>query len=124
MGKVVVDQGALRMALNVLIRAGKTEVAEALETSATDYPELPSDGCYIVRFDDAERPDVDFNGYGARDAALKYYDHIAWNWNGHLYAKIDSNTRDAEARFPSLKVADIHRFGRANPSQDEATTCR
>jgi hypothetical protein len=34
MGQVLVDQGALKMALNVLRRAGKDEVADELEKSA------------------------------------------------------------------------------------------
>lgn len=34
MGQVLIDQGALKMALNVLRRAGKDEVADELEKSA------------------------------------------------------------------------------------------
>ena len=42
MGMVLVDKGALRMALNVLRRAGKNEVADELEQSAQDVQPLPT----------------------------------------------------------------------------------
>lgn len=124
MGKVVVDQGALQMALNVLRRAGKDDVADELESATSDFPELPEEGAYIIRYDDAEMKDVDIMGYGARAAALRYYEKVGINWNAHLFVKVDSNTRDHEKRIPSFKVADIRRYGHANPSQDEATTYR
>lgn len=39
----VVDSGALQMALNVLRRAGKVEVADELEKTAIRIEDMPSD---------------------------------------------------------------------------------
>jgi hypothetical protein len=49
---VLIDQGALKMALNVLRRAGKNEVADELEkTAATGPPYEPTDEMVKAEWD-------------------------------------------------------------------------
>lgn len=57
---------------------------------------LPDEGAYIIKFDDADRPDEFFAYGGAKAAALARYKQISGSWNAHLFVKIDSNSGDVE----------------------------
>ena len=88
MGMVLVDQGALKMALNVLRRAGKVEVADALEQSAQDVhsstgntDNLPSFQSEADAFDWMEEQvddpcqDNERFAYQDDEVAMANYDH-------------------------------------------------
>lgn len=63
---------------------------------------LPTDGAYLIRYDDADEPDEFFARSGAREAAMSRYKQRSLAWNAHLYVKIDSNSRDESCPNASL----------------------
>lgn len=52
---------------------------------------------YLIFFDDQDRKPIILTD---KDAALKTYEKISMNWNAHLFAKVDSNSRDAYEHHP------------------------
>lgn len=80
-------------------------LASDLKRNAGDFLQLPKDGAYIIKFDDKDREDEFFAMNGAREAALERYRNISYNWNAHLFVKIDSNDRNVEEFCPSAKYS-------------------
>lgn len=62
---------------------------------------IPDECPHMIVFDDAERESIMFAGAGAREAALKTWDHISRSWNAHLFVRVERNSRDD--RYPSAK---------------------
>lgn len=80
-------------------------LASDLKRDSGDYLQLPKDGAYIIKFDDKDRDDEFFAMSGAREAVLERYRNISYNWNAHLFVKIDSNDRNVEEFCPSAKYS-------------------
>lgn len=55
---------------------------------------LPSDGAYVIHYDDQDRKPEHFARSGALEGAMARYKQISDSWNAHLYVKIDSNCND------------------------------
>ena len=86
-------------------QAGRSSVKHPDDTSgsalqASGTPAAPADTepAYIIWFDDASVAPEVFAGHGATDAAHKRYEQISARWNAHLFAKVNSNSRDANER--------------------------
>lgn len=67
---------------------------------------IPEDCPHMIVFDDTERERILFAGAGARSAALKMYEKVSWQWNAHLFVKIDSNARDVKYPNATPPVAE------------------
>lgn len=53
---------------------------------------------WAIIFDDYDRRPEIFGGDGAEAAARHRYKAISYNWNAHLFARVESNSRDFEQR--------------------------
>lgn len=61
------------------------------------YPEpLSENEAFLIHFEDSERTDEHFSGYGAREGAIKRYAQISISWNASLFQRIKTNWLEAQ----------------------------
>ena len=72
------------------------EVAKALNTYARlasaepDRAEGDEDGAWIIHYEDRDREQEVFVGFGAREAAQRRYEQVTVTWNAHLFERVKS----------------------------------
>lgn len=55
-----------------------------------EFVEGEDHGAWMIVFEDDDMKPETFCGHGAKDAARKRFDHLALNWNIHLFERIAS----------------------------------
>ena len=66
---------------------------------------IPDDCLHIIWYDDADRKPEVLAGHGARHAAMERFKQISWQWNAHLFVRIEKNSRDAPYSVASVVPA-------------------
>lgn len=72
-------------------------LAVSLQSMLSAAPAAPQavgvgedDGAWIIVFEDRDREQEVFTGFGARDAAQRRYDQVTASWNAHLFERVRS----------------------------------
>lgn len=72
------------------------------------------DEAFLIHFEDAERTNEMFGGFGAREGALKRYAEISQSWNATLYQRIKINWHETQRTHPQAgEVEHLKRILRA-----------
>ncbi|MDG1581042.1 hypothetical protein [Pseudomonas sp. GOM6] len=66
---------------------------------------VPEECPHLIWFDDTEKAPLVFVGAGARPAALRTWEQQSKQWNGSLFVRVASNSRDDQ--FPSAIATDL-----------------
>ena len=97
LGSIVDKSSETKTALDNL----RTAIEKLSNSKAPAIEDLVPDDCpHMIVFEDRDRTPITFAGFSAKIGAARTFEKISLNWNGHLFVRVQCNTRDD--RYPSL----------------------